>query len=403
MAGILIQKLFVSILWRALSRREGGRGAGGGDCESLRRSDHPIAADLEEPKLKIFSQEMDCWRLWRLLLALQSLLASSVAQDPDTLATLQHQRISNDWKQNEKHWQHKSRQSITFVFLGDGSQESLLRTIHSIRTLTNCSWSVIILYSVPSPEDLTNQLEAHPPFHLSSLRPDSRISYFPTMNAAQSMGQFIVRRIESAWLSVLEIGDQLSPDYFQLLRSETNSFPTASSFIFQTSADSLPPPVLSDKSLPLAPKGGHRYALKYSVLTHRQVLSSGTLSELVSAVIVCSGSSVLSSAVPFLSRPSPFPPERQSMLLELKPASPQACRAPDPVVATRPKVAALVGPSRKHFLSRFLFPEERNLFFAPNVRGLREALLRSHALGCIDPRLQVTPRCAPPPRLNAIG
>jgi hypothetical protein len=322
------------------------------------------------------------------VLSLQCLLFIGFAQasgEENHAAVVKHtQAISgtmNDWRLNENHWQHKTYQSVTFIFLGDGTQELLTRTVHAIRAVTDCTWSLIILYSVFDQNELSSQFETRPPFHLSSIRMDSRITYLPTMNAVQSM-QLILPRIETVWVSLLEIGDRPLPKFFKILRSEIIAFPGTSSVIFQT-------PETSPSEIHLT-RSGSRYALKHSLLANYQFLS-GSLTDYVSTVIHCSGSSLLSGEIPFYSPPFSLPKEQKrqnSTLVDLKVSSPQICQATEQSVSL--SVPGPVLDDAKLLLSRFIFPEAQNLFFAENVRGLREALLRAHKLGCIAPTLQVS-------------
>jgi hypothetical protein len=307
------------------------------------------------------------------------------------------------WRNSEQSFRHKYSDNlslscshhplITFVFLGDGSQSSFGQTTASFFQLTHCAWKAIILYSVPSSNELTPDFHIDPPFHLSNILPDPRIAYLPTMNLIQSLESIVLPSIITPWVSFLKVGDRLTPHYLSQLHRDIQLFPEASSVIFQSSASPLTALTVRDRAvLPC-----YGYALKRSLfLSPSSVNHSSsfqTLSEFISPRILCSGTAVFSPVVTYLSpaltqdlSPSlPQGPTSQSLLISFNNTN---C----PVEMEAHTVPPVVFPqqvSKREFFSRFYFPDARNAFFEDNIRGLKESLFQLHQLGCIHSNLRV--------------
>jgi hypothetical protein len=279
---------------------------------------------------------------------------------------------------------------ITFVFLGDGSQLNISQTVNSLIHLKSCRWRAIILYSVVDPTELVSKLEAQPPFHLSNIPRDPRLSYFPTMHLLRSIDEYLAPNISTAWVSFLPTGCELNSRYLSSLKSEINSFPDASSVIFQSHVGPTLTSVTASQSV-LFP--GYGYALKQSLFSYLQPQPPQSLSEYISTLMICAGSSVLSPAVPF--RSSLPRPQVPGSLVSFKSSPSTPCLTKDKVTSvptsqSEEKVVSIDLPDEAAFLSRFVFPEAESIFFRDNVQGLKEALVRAHKFGCIDPRLKVS-------------
>jgi hypothetical protein len=314
------------------------------------------------------------------------------------------------WRENENEARAKIDQVpshcvnfsfITFLFLGDGNQLNVMKTMSSLLSLKKCSWSAIILYSVQDPAELKSEFESYPPFHLSNILFDSRVSYFPTMNLLQTIDQLVMPNITTPWVSFLTSGTELSSRYISHLQSEIGLFPSASSVIFQNpKGPTLSAATASERAIFPA----YGYALKQSLFSYRQSQPPQSLSEYISTPMLCAGSTVLSSVMVFRSAPTglldfSWTP---SSLVTFKYSPPTACSMKDEATSVAPVLSDAVVvlrelPDEAAFLSRFRFPEADSIFFGDNVRGLKEALVRAHKFGCIDPNLKVS--CLPPPLL----
>jgi hypothetical protein len=366
---------------------------------------------------------LNCWILIHSLIFLSSTISSSLFLSHTDGLEKQHllamQQEMMKWRNSEQSFRQKYSENlslncphdpvITFIFLGDGSQSSFSQTANSLFGLAHCAWKAIILYSVPSDESAP-EFHGDPPFHLSNILPDSRIAYLPTMNFIQSLMSTVLPNILTTWISFLKVGDELTANYLSQLHHETQLFPDASSVIFQSSTS---PPLTARTMRDRAVLPCYGYALKKSLFPSHSFGNRSsppplqTLSEFISPRILCSGTSVFSPVVTYLSSPTLAPaphlsqrPPSQSVLLsfnnnthcplETEGHSPSS-GSPQP--STAPDVSSSL--SKREFFSRFYFPDVRNPFFEDNIRGLKESLFQLHQLGCIHPNLRVL--LSPPP------
>ena len=281
---------------------------------------------------------------------------------------------------------------ITFVMPTSGVRKTVVKSIESIRNMTDCNWRLIITY----PDHLgTRQALVQTPPPLLHVLPtnisrDPRIYFLPYQGSTSRNFGGLLRNIafpfiETEWVGFLDDDDSLTPDYIDHLRYEAANFQSSVAVVFRMSREETAAFVVpwgSREHLQDITFGrfGISFAVQRKVLKpvgiHEFVPGDGEDFKLLADLHQCNSSIVVSNKITYLVKGHVLTPNQVKTWIGAN----TSFALPGLNTCDRDSI---IQPFHAPWLG-FTFPESDDLVYQSYIAGLKQALKRTIFSDCVD-------------------